>query len=272
MAKTDVAVKDQAAPEAAAKLEELEAELASENEGAVAPEDLKIPMLKIGQALTAEVQQGDAAPGEFINSLTGEGVGREVTFIVSRLEKGRFLHGDRSKGERARKVFGAKNVPWNDDPFYGRPFSEHPEAEETYKKRVNAGEIDWGKGPKISTTYDFTGYVVSGLEEGEEPIPVCLSLKRGDTNAAKKWMMILDVILKRRYWDSLFSLSTDQRESGGNKYYGITIRQSGKPSAEQKLAAVQLADALRTQTVQIVGEDDDAATAPEPDARGGMDV
>ena len=186
---TDVAVKD-ADELALAAAEQLEAEIAAENQSASDANDIEIPLLKIGQSNTVEVQDGDAAPGSFINSLTREDLGREIEFVVAGFRKGRFDHGDRDAGKRARKAYGIKTVPSTDDPFHGRPFTEHPDAEEQYAARVNAGELEWGKGPRISTTFDFTGYVVSGLGEDEQPIPVCLSLMRTNSKQAKKWVTV----------------------------------------------------------------------------------
>jgi hypothetical protein len=161
---TEVAVSEADVPATQA---ELEASLVAENQASVDATDLQIPLLKIGQPLTAEVADGDASPGEFINSLTREGLGTEIEFVVSGYQKGRFFHGDRESGRRARKAYGTSIVPWTDDPHYGEPFTEHPDAEEQYSARVNANEIPWGKGPSISTTYDFTGYIVG--EDGLTP-------------------------------------------------------------------------------------------------------
>lgn len=252
--------------------EALEAELAAENAASVDASDIQIPLLKIGQALTVEVADGDATPGEFINALTREGLGREIEFVVAGYTKGRFDHGDRSEGKRARKAYGIKNVPWSDDPFYGAPFTEHPDAEEKYSERVNNGDIQWAKGPRISTTYDFTGFVVPESED-ETPIPVCLSLMRMNTKQAKKWVTILDAVLRSRYWDAVFTLTTDQQRGEQGNFYTINVRQTRKTTPHEKQLAVDLAVRLRNQSVQIVGEEDEAAPRSEPAAaEGAMEV
>ena len=74
MTSTDVATVD------AAELESLQAQQEEEFDGV----DLfQTPILKIGQPLTREVQAEEAEPGEFINTLTGEGIGNKVGFIVA---------------------------------------------------------------------------------------------------------------------------------------------------------------------------------------------
>lgn len=272
MAKSaEVAVPESAEVQAAAQAD-LEAQLAAQNQEEADASDIQIPLLKVGQPLTEEVSSGDARPGEFINSLTREGLGTEIEFVVAGYTKGRFFHGDRKKGIRARKAYGTKTVPWRDSPFYGQPFTEHPDAEEKYSERVNAGEIEWGSGPTISTTYDFTGYVVSGLEEGEQPIPVCLSLMRTNSKQAKKWITLLDAVLRGRYWDAVFNLSTDVAKSEQGNYYNIAVKKGDKTSPEQRQAAVNLALILRNQTVTVVGEDDEAKPKVKPSNAGGMEV
>jgi hypothetical protein len=268
---TEVAVKEQAELAAQAQAD-LEATLASENQESLDRSDIQIPLLKVGQALTDEVTEGDARPGEFINALTREGLGTEVEFVVAGYSKGRFDHGNRAEGKRARKAYGTKIVPWTDDPFHELPFTEHPDAEEQFAARVNRGEIPWGKGPRISTTFDFTGHVVSGLEEGEEPIPVCLSLMRMNKKQAQKWVTILDAVLRGRYWDSVFRLSTEQQKGDSGTYYTVTVKQARKTTPDERQRAVNLALVLRHQSVEVVGEDDSSAPKAEPTIEGGLAV
>lgn len=269
---TEVTVPGSTAVGESQDLEALAAELAAENQEGLDEKDLQIPLLKIGQGLTTEVVDGDAKAGDFINALTREDLGNEVEFVVAGFKKGRFDHGDRSKQQRARKAYGVKNVPWTDDPYYNRPFTEHPDAEEKFSERVNAGDIQWGKGPRISTTFDFTGFVIPA-DPDESPIPVVLSLMRKNKRQAQKWVTILSAILKNRYWDAVFTLSTEQQRGDDGTYYTINIKQSRKTTPDEKMEAVQLADRVRKLNVEVVGEDDTGTKpAKEPDAQGGMAV
>lgn len=274
MAGTSVAKKDEATDVVAQAEAELEASLAAQNQSEIDRSDFTIPMLKIGQQQTVEVVDGDAKAGEFINALTREGLGSEVEFVVAGFTKGRFDHGIRGE-QKARKAFGTKIVPesWANDPFKGLPFDQHPDAEEQFKARVNRGEIPWGKGPRISTTYDFTGYVVSGLEDGEEPIPVCLSLKRGDSKQAQKWLTILDAVLRGRYWDAVFNLTAEQQRNADGTFYTISVKKTRKTTPEEKQRAMTLAMRLRHENVEVVGDDEgSAAPKVEPSANGGLAV
>lgn len=267
---TDVAVTEPA--ELSPELANLEAELTGQNQTEIDASDIQIPLLKIGQSLTDEVQQGDADAGEFINALTREGLGTQIEFVVASYQKGRFFHGDRKNNRRARKAYGLKNVPWPEDPFYGQPFTEHPDAEEQYSKRANAGEIEWDKGPPISTTYDFTGHVVSGLGEDEEPIPVCLSLMRTNSRAARKWATILQAVLRGQFWGSVFVLTTERVQSNAGPHYVVSVKQGRKTTTAEKQRAITLAQVVRSQNVAIVGDDDEAKPKAEPEAAGGLSV
>lgn len=254
-------------------INDAEAQLIAENQGAVDAADLQIPLLKVGQALTQEVQEGEADAGEFINALTREGLGTKVEFVVAHFTKGRFFHGDRATNRRARKAFGTKTVPWQDDPHYNEPFTEHPDAEEQYSARVNNGEIEWGKGPKISTTFDFTGYVIPA-DPDEQPIPVCLSLMRKNKKTAQKWVTLLQAVLRGRYWDAVFEVSTERTANdAGDKYYVVNVKQGRKTTPEEKQLAIEIAQAVRRNNVEVVGEEDEAAgPKAEPDAAGGLGV
>lgn len=273
---TAVAVQEPA--ELSAEAAALEAELVGANQKEVDASDIQIPLLKVGQSLTDEVQQGDADQGEFINSLTREGLGTQIEFIVASYQKGRFFHGDRKKNRRARKAYGTNIVPWTEDPFYGKPFDEHPDAEEQYSARANAGEIEWGSGPSISTTYDFTGYVVSQTDEDgnstpiEEPIPVCLSLMRSNSKAAKKWATLLQAVLRGQFWGSIFVLTTEKTQSAAGPHYIVSVKQGRKPTAAERTKALELASVVRKQVVSVVGEDDNAAPKAEPASAGGLEV
>lgn len=269
---TDVAVAGAQELEVAAKLAELEAQIAADNQADSDVSDFQIPLLKIGQGLTTEVTDGDARPGDFINALTREALGTEIQFVVAAFQKGRFDHGIRGE-RRARKAYNIKNVPWKDDPFFGRPFTEHPDAEETYAKRVNNGDMEWGKGPRISTTYDFYGYVLTA-DPDETPIPVCLSLMRKNKKPAQKWVTILNAVLRGRYWDCVFDLSTEQQRNDQGTFYTLNLKQARKTTAEERMEAVDLAQRVKNLNVNIVGADDDTEGKPvvEPDAAGGMEV
>jgi hypothetical protein len=227
----------------------------------------------VGQALTREVQNEQAEAGDFINTLTGEGVGSNIGFIVAYYQQGRFAATDDGK---AFVAFGP-TIPDQWEPlvgaeYVGTPFAEYPEAEERFKAAVNAKEREWGRGPTVSTTHNFTGYAIPPAVEGDEDtenlVPVRLSLKRTDVPAAKKMISLKRMLRLKAFWDVVFDLSTERKSHSRGTSYNVAVK-AGRPTTdEEKLAAVSLAQEVRAQRV-ATNEDPDAAPASTPDAPEG---
>ncbi len=239
--------------------------LIAANQSEVDASEFVVPILKLAQPLTEEVTSGTARPGEFVLSLTGEAFEAPFEFIVSGKSKGRFLPG--KKGARTLVADNTLIVPWKDDPFYGKPFAEHPDAEEQYKARVDAGEIEWGSGPPIQTAFNYTGYIVGSQ------VPVRISLRRTSAPTAKKWNTLLDAVLRGRFWDQVFTVNSEQKKNDSGAYYVATVTGPGrKTTPEEKKQAIALATALRQNAVQTVGEEALSDNVVEPDSNGGMDL
>lgn len=239
-----------------------EAALIEANQSEVDASEFIIPILKLAQPLTDEVTSGAAKPGEFILALTGETFSPPVEFVVAGKGKGRFRPG--RQGVRTLVAYDTPTVPWKEDPHFGEPFSEHPDAEEQFKARVDAGDIEWGHGPPIQTTYNYTGFVV-----GNE-VPVRLSLRRTSAPAARKLNTILDAVLRGKYWDQVFEIGSELQKNDSGTYYVVTVKQSRKTTPEERQNAIQLATVLRSQQVRTV--DTEEVPAREPEAAGGIEL
>lgn len=233
------------------------------------------PILKIGEALTTEVKAGDAEAGELINTVTGDVYGTSVDFIVAYYQRGRFAS-DR-KTNRAYVAFGDTiPEPWADlvgEEFVGTAFTEYPDAEEKYKERVNAKEIEWGHGPLISTTHNFTGFVLAQEEGGEAELqPVRLSLKRTNVPSVRKIMTIKRASLRNKpFWDKVFKFTTREKDFSGNQSHVLDVKLGRDTTPDEKAAATELA--LATQGGRTVSNEAEAdAPAEAPEAKGGLAV
>ena len=174
--------------EASTAIEKVGAEelaLASKVRGKVDTASLKVPLVKLAQALTNEVQAKRAEAGTFINSVTGESYGDSFEFIIADTFQGRFA---RIKGEG----YNAQGpvVPDNWPPQYaGQAFADLDDAEENFKAAVNAGKQEFGHGPPISTTHNYVGLIVGDdFEERAAEnrlLPVRVSLMRKNAKAAQ---------------------------------------------------------------------------------------
>lgn len=242
--------------------------------------DFQTPILKIGQPLTREVQDEQAEAGEFINTLTGDGLGDKIEYIIAFYQKGRFA-ADRDSG-RAFVAFG-ESIPeaWADlvgDQFVGTPFSEYPDAEETFKERVNAKEIEWGKGPLVSTTHNYTGLVIvpaiEGSDEPDELQPVRLSLQRTNMPAVRKINSLKRMSLRNKpFWDKSFEFSTYRKSFNQGTAFLLNAKLGRETTAEERGMAAELAQAVVAGRVRSNDEKAAAADAPaEPDAKGGLEV
>lgn len=235
------------------------------------------PILKIAQPLTREVQADEAEVGEFINTLTGEGIGDAVEFVVAYYQRGRF-GADRKTG-RAYVAFSA-DIPsaWGDlvgDEFVGTPFTEYPDAEERYKARVNNKEIEWGSGPLVSTTHNFTGLaIVPGLEGDDEDDlqPVRMSLQRTNMPSVRKIMSLKKGMMRNRpFWDKTFQFGTEKKAFDRGAAYLLTVKLGRETTAEEKALAVELAQAVTAGRVSD-NQGSNVEKTEAPDAKGGLDV
>jgi hypothetical protein len=235
---------------------------------------LTAPILKIAQALTREVQEGEAEAGEFINSVTGDSLGDKVEFIAAYYQKGRFA-ADRQSG-RAFVAFGS-TIPEAWEPlvgaqYVGTPFVEHPDAEETYKERVNRKEIEWGKGPMISTTHNFTGLAIVEDIDGEEEVqPVRLSLKRTDVPVVKKWQTLIKSKRNAAIWDYVYELGTQRKAWTQGSSYLLTVSRGRVSTSDERMQAVELAQAVAAGRVND-NSAGDVEKQDAPAANGGLDV
>ena len=202
-----------------------------------------------------------------------------VEFIVAFYQKGRFA-ADRDT-DRSYAANGTDVIPehWADlvgEEFVGTPFAEHPDAEETYKKRVNAKEIEWGKGPLISTTHVFTGIaLVEDPETKEVELqPVRLSLQRTNVPTVKKWLTLIRAKLRNKpWWYKTFILSTERKEFKKGVSHNLKVAVGRDTTTDERDAAKELFQATQAGLVVDNAETTSAADKPaEPQADGALEV
>lgn len=219
--------------------------------------DLTLPMLKLTAGLTRSVIAGKHSPGVYVNSLTGADYGKTPELVVVYSFKGRF-YSDRESGQSYSAAAVATAPNFWPDKYAGQRFDELPDAEETYRERVNAEEIDWGKGPPIRTTFNYVGFLTADPE-----IPVRLSLMRTSKKASDKLQAILRWALKAP-WHSVIELGVDQKsDAQDNPYFVTTVEQGRETSPEERAKAVQLHQniAAAKDRLNLHGDEDEAAAA-----------
>jgi hypothetical protein len=266
--------------------EEQEAAIARQQESSIDNEDLLVPMLKVGQKLTKEVDAGNAEEGEFINTLLGEGVGSKIGFIIVDHHKGRAAQDKKTKRYYVSDDFDTIPESWAPfvgDTFVGTPFAEHPDSDEVHRAEVNDPDNprEWGSGALIKTTHIYTGLaVVSAEEDSDEEFelqPVRLSIKitNKDNKATVSTINSLKKMKLRGkvFWDKVFDLSTSRKSYGGGDAYAIEAKLGRLTTEEEREAAAELYFAVQTGRVSDNSvKAETAEAASEVDAKGGLSV
>jgi hypothetical protein len=277
---TDLAEREQAA----VALAEQEAAIARQQESTIDQEDLLVPMLKVGQKLTKEVDAGNAEEGEFINTLLGEGVGDKIGFIIVDHHKGRAAQDRKANRYYVSDDFDVIPESWAPfvgDTFVGTRFDEHPDADEMFREAVNNGEREWGQGAPIKTTHIYTGYAVVSAEEGSDeefelqPVRLSIKITNKDNKATVSTINSLKTMKLRNkpFWHKVFELSTERKTYGGGSAYAISAKLGRETSLEEREAAVELYNAVMAGRVSDNSvKAETAERAAEVDAKGGIEV
>lgn len=251
--------------------EQDEAALASKIRGKVDKSSLKLPLVKLAQALTNEVVDGRARSGDFINSVTTESYGSEFQFIIADTFLGRFARID-GKGYNAQGPVAPDNWP---PKYAGRAFAEIEDAEENFKAAVNSGEREFGNGPPISTTHNYVGLIVG--EDFDERaaenrlLPVRLSLMRKNAKAAQT----IDYLLLTwpAPWARRIKVSSFlDKNAAGDQFYVAQVSEGEAATTLQRSAAVNLASAAQSAKIELQGDDDGEEKPTPPPETDGMEV
>ena len=246
-------------PEQQQQLEALEASAAADVRSKIDQKDLVLPMLKVGQALSDEVANGDARPGNLINSLTGDVYEGEVEVVLVDTFKGRFFKPEKDSPDTYTAPGDVMPLNWP-HPDAGKPFAESSDAEEKWVEAANAGDIEWGSGPPIQTTHNFVGFIV-GDDSG---LPMRLSFKSAATPQARKLNTLLTT--SRTPWANVYKLTTTEETNSANqRFYVPNVKRGRATKPAERLAAAQLYEELKNSEIVLAGdEESEAPAAPEP--------
>lgn len=239
-----------------AAIESAEQAAAERKREQLANEPIKVPILAVVQGTTNNPPP-DAEPGDFFNVVTGDIYGRSIEFLVSLYYRGRFYAIDTPDGRKSWSAGTDVTAPdfWPEE-YAGRVFAEIPEAEETFAQLANSKEIEWGSGPPIQTTFNFTGLVVKPQLEGVPPFPVRVSLKSKSAKAGKKLIAALKPL--RTFWDRTVYLSTERVQGKKGPYFIVNFDGFGEPPEPGfRGAAIELDQAANQVGVTAVGDEPD---------------
>jgi hypothetical protein len=220
--------------------------------------DMILPQIRLAAGLSRSVQDGDAKPGDFVNTLTGENYGTEFDLVIVDYFKGRLFTDEDKTNDTYVTMDEIAPDNWPAQ-YAGQPFVDIPDAEEQYREWANQEGNDWGDGPKIATTHNYVGFIA---DEDALEIPVRLSLKKTSTPTARKINTLLDV--SRAPWDKVFHVESVSREAKGFKFHIVDAKIARASDREERTKAVELATALQNATnVKLHGDGPEEKVAPE---------
>lgn len=242
-----------------AELEAQESALAAGIKSKIDRDDMILPQVRLSNALSQAVAEGDAKAGDFINTLTGENYGKSFSLVIVDYFKGRFF----SPEDDDRTYVAIGDVAPNNwpDEYAGKAFADLPDAEEQFKAAANDPENpqQWGDGPPIRTTYNYVGFVAA---EDASEIPVRLSLQRTSVPTARKINTLIDVA--RTPWDKVFEVrAVEQSNAKNQKYFAADVKLGPATTPEQRSKAVQLATSLQKANIQLHGDAPDDGEDPK---------
>lgn len=251
-----------------ANLDELEAQATAAARRTLADERIQVPMLSIVQGTTKNPPP-NARPGDFVNTVTGAVFGTSIEFLVAHFNRGRFLSvKNEETGKRDAYAAGPEPIvpSYWPDKYAGKVFADLPDAEETYAQLANDGQIEWGSGPPIQTTYNFTGIIIPESDDEDDvaaaEIPVRLSLKSTSAKAGRKAITLIKA--QRNPWAKSLLISTQRKEGNEGAYFVAQVDEYGAaPDDTSRRKAVELALAAEQLGLQAVGDHEGNVPAGE---------
>jgi len=201
---------------------------------------LEIPRLKIAQALTEEVQEGEAKQGQIINSLTGEILAdkeKEVLFTPLIFGKSRIFF-ERPNGV---KCIAKNGMEGQGDP--GGTCADCPYSKWTKDEKDKNVQL-------CSELLNF----VSIINE----VPIMVSFMKTGFKAGKKlYNLIASQAMKGNSpWFNKYSISTKFKTGDDGSYYIPVIKAAGKNDEESIEYFDNLFDMLSNVDISVEYEDE----------------
>lgn len=212
--------------------------------------DLRLPMLRLMQALSPEVQDGAARPGDIVNGLTRQVYGRQLVIVPVKHSKQRVLFPPRGAVERAPRC----RAPDGKTPVAGG------EGGPTCAECRFAAWRD--REPPECTQY----YLFASLVEGSAE-PVALSMASSNLKIAKGLISMAKYGPAARLplYGWRYQLSTTEEQNQKGRYYVYRVLPLG-PVTDRALydRAKALYDSMHRYVIEPEAPREDAAPTAAP--------
>lgn len=231
---------------------------------------LVLPLVTLQQGQSASVKAGDAEDGDYYNYLTGESLGSEFEFVIVDIYKGRLWTDDSVTPKRTYSAHKGQNVvpeSWEGHPDKGKPWGEVEGTEEWLRREVNAGNREWGRGPEITTTYNFVGF-----DPNEPEFPFRLSLKRSSAPSAKR--LISMVRTSKAPWFKVYKIGSSEFTTPDGTAQSASVSRLRNTTDEERAVALDYHQQIKAVEVVYKGDefDEDGGSAPSEPAGAALKV
>lgn len=195
-------------------------------------EDIVIPRIKVINALSPERQDGIAAEGDIINSLTKDNLAGKKFIPIKIYYSKMKWNPDRDSDQRILCMSRDGKVGEDID---GNKKACTACSECKFNNALSGKDAQ----PTCTSYMNFLGFL-----EGD-PMPIVLSFAKTNYNEGKK-MLSIAKSLRCNIWDYSYLLEGELKTKGRNKWYNIKSTLSTETNAETRILARSLYDTYKT--------------------------
>lgn len=216
-------------------------------------EDIIIPRIKVINALSPERQDGLAAEGDVINSLTVESVVGKKFIPIKQYYSNIWWNPDRNADNRV--------ICRSLDGRIGNGEGVTLGCAQCKKNQWDNSKMGKDAQPICTSYLNFLGFFEN------EPMPVVLSFAKTNYNEGKK-MLSMARSLRASLWDYSYALEGKKVSKDRNTWYNISISLTGETTPEQRALAFELYKSYEGMSINTDYEDTgNAVKQPEYDTQ-----
>ena len=223
--------------------------------------DLTIPLVKLTQGLTREAMNGTAKVGDWINSISEQSYGRELSIVVIRVLKGWVIFGEKDtpdEGKMLARLFHNGVIPTLNPELI-----EEKDASGNFTGNVKPSLLEWTKGengkadkaPVAALSYTYL-VMVNGEDIGN------ITMSKTALKTAKKLNTLLKLKNEPTFCNQ-FKLGSEYREDGQKKFYVPVIKPDGKTDEATREKAYNFLMAMRGKTIKLDEQREETETSSD---------
>jgi hypothetical protein len=239
----------------------------------IGTDDIEVPRLKLLQAISPEVQEGDHKPGAIYHTVAEESLGQQVEIIPVFVDIRYILWRPRHEGGGilARADDG---VHWNKrEDFEVQPFKDNKKKRVTWSTKSGtvkkSGLAEWGsmdpEDPDSAPAANLMYNVVCLMPEFPEYSPAVLTFQRSQIKVAKKFLGKLKIAQAPSFALRFLVEGIKTQNPDGQDYFNFKVTGNGFVEDEDMFnRAYSLYQHFKSEGLQI--KDEESMQEDEPEA------